>query len=179
MAAPVSGGIGIGLVVLALLATNGKIVDSAQGSASLVLIFGLVTWATGRLDRLLELRTEVESQRRMEDADRFSRRFREILGGVRVERLVVAVDNIDRLDPESAADILSTIKTYLEPAVTQPRRRLVQAIRRQHTPAPLVTFVVAVDDVALRGHLEAMAPQHATSSRDYADEYLRKYSGCA
>ena len=170
-------GIGIGLVVLALLATNGRVVDSTQGAASLVLIFGLVTWATGRLDRLLELRTEIEAQRRIEDADRFSRRFREILGGVRVGRLVVAVDNIDRLDPESAADILSTIKTYLEPAVTQPRRRFVQAIWRKHTPAPLVTFVVAVDDVALRGHLEAIAPQHSTSPRDFADEYLRKYFG--
>lgn len=163
------------LLAIAWLATEGAVVDTTQSSLTLVAIIGLVTWATGRVDRLLELRTETESQRRLEEADRFSRRFREIVGSVRAERCVIAVDNVDRLDSEAALHVLSTIKTFLEPGVRRPRRRLANTLLRRPAPAPLVTFIVAIDDRALRAHLAEIAPDTAMTADEYADEFLRKF----
>lgn len=162
------------LLVVALLAVNGDIVGSTKGTVGLLGLMSLVTWFATRADHLLELRTETESRRRLEDADRFSRRFYQIVGAVRAQRCVVAIDNVDRLDPRAAVEVLATIKTYLEPAVrsTRNRRRFGWITRRR---APQVCFVVAVDDSALRAHLASDAPDGTSDADAYADEYLRKF----
>jgi hypothetical protein len=162
------------LLWVAFLAADERILDTTASRVSVVAIVGLLTLAVGRIDRLLEIRTETESQKRLEDADRFSRRFREILGGVRTRRLVLAIDNVDRLDAAAAVDLLSSVKTYLEPAVRHPRRGLRHALLRRNAPAPRVAFVVAVDDRAVRAYIRDSAPS-GMNPGDYADEFLRKF----
>ncbi|MDA0167681.1 KAP family NTPase [Solirubrobacter taibaiensis] len=162
------------LLVIGFLAADGKVLDTAAGGLTLVAVLGLVTFAVARTDRLLELRTETESQKRLEDADRFSQRFRELLGCVKTDQLVVAIDNVDRLDAQAAVEVLSSVKTYLEPASARPRRRVWSAILGRNAPAPRVVFIVAVDDRAVRAYLRDTAPTD-TDRGEYADEFLRKF----
>jgi hypothetical protein len=162
------------LIVAALLAVDGDIVGSTKGNVGLLGLMGLLTWLAARTDRLLELRTETESRRRLEDADRFSRRFYEIVESVRAARFVVAIDNVDRLDPRAAAEVLATVKTYLEPVVRSTREKR-GARRWPRRSPPEVCFVVAVDDAALKAQLASEAPVSTPDAVAYADEYLRKF----
>lgn len=152
-------------LLVAALAASGVLVDSSRQRVTVAGLATLVAVASAGLGRLLGLRTETHTRVRLEDPDRFSRRFREMVAATRAERLVIAIDNLDRLAPDAAVDVLSTVKTFLEPAVTTSPRR---APWRRDRPAPTVVFLVAADDVALRRHVEA------TADVEEAEEFLRK-----
>lgn len=69
----------------------------------------------------------------------------------KVDKLVIIVDNIDRCDKETAYELLTNIKNFLE------REGII--------------FVVPIDDSALRRHLKE---KNNEDSKD-ADEFLRKF----
>ncbi|MEX0973173.1 MAG: P-loop NTPase fold protein [Solirubrobacterales bacterium] len=130
-----------------------------------------------------------KTKRRAEYPDEFSAAFRSLLDNVDVERLVIAVDNLDRCSPGRVTQTLATIKTFLEPAFDEghpaPDRRLKQ-----------LCFIVAADDAALKRHLTAQELSASAATvegdqgisadselprevRDSVDEYLRKFFGAS
>src|SRR5262249_2020080 len=116
----------------------------------------------------------------VDERGQFLAKFRGLLKALRQTRLVIAVDNLDRCSPELVDELLTTIKTYLEPASEKSRDAD-------------VVFLIAADDQAVRRHLETRELERRTigtsvvgidtdayksavqSSREYVDEFLRKF----
>jgi hypothetical protein len=139
----------------------------------------LVGFLAGLFGQSVHIAQRLSIVKSLADPDRFQSKFMSLVKAVRQDRLVIAIDNLDRSSPEKAVEMLSTIKTYLEPAIE------ISAMTRTVTGAPRiakkVVFIVAVDDAALRRHLIARELSHpntaggeADASR-YADEYLAKF----
>jgi KAP family P-loop domain len=125
--------------------------------------------------RVLRVVEDTVTRTRLEDPELFTDRFQKMLTHLRRDRLVIAIDNLDRCSPERVEELLSTIKTYLEPSVEAAAKRRLQIgkLKKKH-----VLFVVAADDEALRRHLEereATGSADPSKIREYVDEYLRKF----
>lgn len=171
-------------VILALAAClvllGGVIADTPKGTTlGLVAVIPLVAFVLVRVERVLTVRQETATRRRLEDPDRFASVFRRLVGSCSKDVLVVSIDNLDRLPAEDAVEVLATIKTFLEPAAESARTPSFKAmLGKRDLPSTKVVFVVAVDDGALRRHLRAVAPVADPDSKEgrlYADEYLRKF----
>jgi hypothetical protein len=173
------------LLVLAVLAAvllviGGIVFDVADGVVvSLVALMPLVAFALVRLERVVKVRQESVTRKRLEDPDRFAAVFRSLVAHVNREVLVVGIDNLDRLPADEAIEVLATVKTFLEPAAERARTSTVKALLgAKDLPDTKVVFVVAVDDGALRHHLQTRVPDERMSNAEaarYADEYLRKF----
>ena len=78
-----------------------------------------------------------------------------------VKKIVVIIDNLDRVQDDTILELLSSIKTYLE--------------------RPEVAFIVQCDDGAIKRHLEHLYHRNSTDSEKllagqaYTDEFLRKF----
>jgi KAP family P-loop domain len=117
---------------------------------------------------------------RLEEPDRFAAKFEQLMACVRSERVVIAIDNLDRCSPDRAVEILSTIKTYLEPAVEpDSTRRWLPPLRPDGKQPKPAVFLIAADIDALRRHLLSKelegAGQPPAEAGRYVDEYLRKF----
>ena len=135
------------------------------------IVSAIIAVLVGMLGGVLEPIPKITSTRRIEDPDRFSALFEELLAALTVSRVVIAVDNLDRCSPDRGAEMLTTIKTYLEPAAAR-------------APGKEAIFIVALDDQALRRHLLAHELDRSATSDPsgeragaarYVDEYLRKF----
>jgi hypothetical protein len=94
-------------------------------------------------------------RRRLDSPELFETRFLDVLDAVTADRVVIVVDNLDRCSPDRIAEVLSTIKTFLESS------------GRSCSPI----FVVPCDDEAIRRYLS----QRSGLSESDAEEYLRKF----
>ena len=164
----------LSLGVLADFIKKGDFQERLTASVATVL---LATMAS-LLNQIVVVTETVVTRRSLQDPDRFAERFAALLGAVKPARLVIVVDNLDRCAPAKAVEMLSTIKTYLEPTVRRGRR---PPSRSQQTVDKQVTFVVSVDDAALQRHLIAQEMQRSQTTTDldqarkYVDEYLAKF----
>jgi hypothetical protein len=174
--------IGFGFAVFAALLLLSGLVDSVlKGNFGQTVLASLAAFTLGTFATLLSQTVVVNANtatiHALRDPDRFAAKFAELLRALRPRRLVVAIDNLDRCSPESAIEMLSTIKTYLEPAVageSRPNSSAIETVDKQ------VVFVVSVDDKALRRHLVAKETERspgddALAIRRYVDEYLAKF----
>jgi hypothetical protein len=128
------------------------------------------TFVATLFSTLLSESQRTQTIKRLDEPDRFSEKFRELLAAVKASRhggrrrVVVAIDNLDRCSPDRVVETLGTVKTYLEPNASGPGRtpgntrrvKLARARDRQRSPLSAdAVFVIAVDDSALRRHLLA------------------------
>lgn len=137
--------------------------------AVLALAPGLITFAGGLVGQALRPEPVVRSRSRTEDPERFHELFRELVGACKTRRVVVAIDNLDRCAPHVALELLSTIKTYLEPAAREAKEGPRGRHRRSMPTQTDVLFLLALDDEALLTHLA-----ETMSNGETAREYLRK-----
>jgi hypothetical protein len=147
---------------------------TTTGAALFLAFVGLVGAIMVRVDNTLNVVRDVVTKHRLEEPERFTEQFARMLGAVRAERLVIAIDNLDRLNAEDAVLFLNTVKTYLEPVIESSTRK----VKKKNDAAPAVVVLIAADDRALRHHLLSRAPfgEHDGVDRQrYADEYLRKF----
>ena len=174
--------IGLGFAALAALCFALGLFDSVlegdfgQAVLASIAAFTIGTFAT-LLSQTVVVNANTATTRALQDPDRFAAKFADLLRALKPQRLVVAIDNLDRCAPDSAIEMLSTIKTYLEPAVageTRPASSAIETVDKQ------VVFVVSVDDQALRRHLVAKETERSREEdtlaiRRYVDEYLAKF----
>jgi hypothetical protein len=137
----------------------------------LSLVLGLITFAGTLAGQVMRPSPMARTRRRTEDPERFHEIFRDLVRAVRRDRVVVAVDNLDRCAPEVALELLSTIKTYLEPAADQARNGGAAWWRWPRVPDTEVMFVLAIDEEALLRHASGGKKADADGS---AREFLRK-----
>lgn len=183
----------VGVVVFFLMKRQLPSDASALGSVvSAVVTLGL--FIATSVTQILDLKFETVIRPRLEDPERFTEKFENLLGHLKPSRLVVAIDNVDRCSPERIEQIFDTLNTFLEPAgAVGHAQGLSKVLRKKRAKGEKkeAVFLVAADDEALRRHLEAREAKASPSSvgegvpasvprplREdvgrYADEYLRK-----
>jgi hypothetical protein len=179
--------IGAGLVAVMVFAflrarqgaelfTGGQPLSDA-GVAAIVF---LATTALTLLREPFQITQRVLGTQRLEEPDRFAAKFEQLMGCVSADRVVIAIDNLDRCSPDRAVEILSTIKTYLEPALEPDRqRRWLPPLRRDGRERKPAVFLIAADVDALRRHLLSKelerTNQAEAEATPYVNEYLRKF----
>lgn len=155
------------------------------------------------LQRVVAADPVQRTQRRLEFPDQFASNFKELLDNVSATRLVIAIDNLDRCSPERVTEILSSVKTFLEPAFNDEHGRQRGSSRWQRVKRWLaggggsedrsltqMCFIIAADDAALRRHLMAQEVSKSSAGeggeaalpaevRTSVDEYLRKFFGAS
>lgn len=168
-------------VIALLMAMLGGVTALLGGNFGTKLLGALtvfaVTTVASALSQSVVVTPTTFTRHTLKDPDRFAAKFTKVLSCLRTDRLIVAVDNLDRCSPEKAVEMLGTIKTYLEPAVANddfPSSRATKTVDKD------IVFVIAVDDAALRRHLiakerERSAGQDDLAVRRYVDEYLAKF----
>jgi GTPase SAR1 family protein len=108
---------------------------------------------------IVERKTTVKKSR-IQDPIEFENSFRNILGNLtgNVSKIVVVFDNLDRVNGKKAVEIISTIKTFLEPVDKKNIKDVV--------------FIIPCDSIAIKKHL---ASTFSVNDNQYADEFLRKF----
>ncbi len=104
----------------------------------------------------------VYSADKFKDPHEFEKEFENLISALRVDRLVIVFDNLDRVQEECALEVLATIKTFLEPKDFEIKNKD-------------VVFVIPCDADAIRKHIEK-AYEHTYG--DYllsSHEFLRKF----
>jgi hypothetical protein len=141
--------------------------DDPARTGPITVAVAVVSFAATYLGRVFQVAPETVSRRRVEDPERFMKLFIALLRRLKVPRLVIAIDNLDRCSPDRAVEVLSTIKTYLDPARAEAKKDVV--------------YLIAVDVDALRRHLVAQENERSKGGdpsdggERYVDEYLRKF----
>ena len=135
-------------------------------------LFAVIAYVLNLVLAVIQPRTASVTSLRLEEPERFVERFADLLGDVTKRRVIVAIDDVDRMSAAEAVEILRTVKTFLEPTTVRGRGR----------PAPpAVVFVVAADRAVLRAHLAAHLSEGAPRFGDtrtpeqLADDYLAKF----
>ncbi len=145
---------GVGLLINALSPSNlGTYMSTVLGGG---LIVGVLLWL---LQQSITTETITRTIDRFQDPQEFETEFKKIISQIAAEKLLVIVDNLDRLSCDKAIELLSIIKTFLE------QRKCV--------------FLIACDADAIKKHLETRySPDYenmdAVSAID-GDEFLRKF----
>ena len=95
---------------------------------------------------------------RFMDPHQFEEEFKTIIHEIKVKKLILIIDNLDRATHKKAIELLSTIKTFLE---------LKKCI-----------FIIACDDEAIKTHLGEVYKNSTEIENkffSYSDEFLRKF----
>lgn len=105
--------------------------------------------------------TKTLSQERLKDAHEFEKEFGKMIDNTNATRILVVIDNLDRCTHYKAVEVLSTIKTFLEPKSKK------------------CIFLVQCDEEAIKKHLESVYVKNENEETNTsifdADEFLRKF----
>ncbi len=123
--------------------------------ASGSLVTALLIWLFNRIIITEDL---TRSQDRFTDPHEFERQFLEIIKASKAQRLLVAIDNLDRCTQEHAINMLATIKTFLA----------------NDSDRNCCIFLITCDDKAIKKHLEKVYDKPEEGFNN-ADEFLRKF----
>lgn len=120
-------------------------------------VAGILLWL---LHQSVTTETVTKMTDRFQDPQEFESEFKKtIIENVAAERLLIIIDNLDRVSCDKAVELLSTIKTFLEQEKT--------------------IFLIACDAEAIKRHLESLHGLNSESSVGSSifdgDEYLRKF----
>ncbi len=107
-------------------------------------------------------------QEKIQDPIEFETKFKELLKNLNndIQKVVFVFDNLDRVSGEKAVQIMSTIKTFLDP--------IDKSIKEKN-----IVFLVPCDESAIKRHLRKTLNYSKDFKGDdyhrYASEYLRKF----
>ena len=126
---------------------------------------GLLLWSVKNAGQFLITETTTYGQDRFTDPHQFEEEFARILRYLKNTKVVIVFDNLDRVTHDKSVEVLSTIKTFLEP----------EDIRNKEKD---VIFLIPCDAGAIRQHIagvyEINTSTHNKSPFD-PDEFLRKF----
>lgn len=130
---------------------------SVTTSGSLVTI--LLIWLFKRIIVTENITSKAD---RFEDPHEFEREFFRIIKETHAQRLLIAIDNLDRCTHENAVKLLTTIKTFLaKDSDTEANNKCI--------------FLITCDDEAIKNHLESVYSDSDRKNAFNTDEFLRKF----
>ncbi|MEM9887421.1 MAG: P-loop NTPase fold protein [Bacteroidota bacterium] len=139
---------------------DGKIIGSIFSISLLPLFYKYI-------NQFIQVKKETKLQDRFKDPHEFEMEFKRILKvGFLKNKLVIAFDNLDRVNGEKAIEIMSTIKTFLDPIDDEIKNKD-------------IVFIIPCDEIAIKRHLRKTLNYSNDFRGDdyhrYAGEYLRKF----
>lgn len=133
-----------------------------------ILLFGGVTtggafviWLLKQSVHFFSTETTSFGVDKFEDPHEFEEEFANILKALNHPRIVIVFDNLDRVTHDKVAEVLSTIKTFLEPGDIEDDKKE-------------VVFLVPCDARAIKHHLANLYGSTDKFTFD-SDEFLRKF----
>lgn len=118
------------------------------------------------INQFIEVQKITTSIDKFKDPQEFEKEFKRILSeGLLKKKIVIVFDNLDRVSGEKALEIMSTIKTFLDP--------IDKTIENRD-----VVFIIPCDEKAIKRHLKKALNYNAENGFDYerySSEYLRKF----
>lgn len=126
---------------------------------------GLLIWLVKQSLQLFSTETVSYGVDKFEDPHQFEEEFGRILYGLKNPRVLIIFDNLDRVVHDKVAEVLSTVKTFLEP----------QDIANNKKE---VIFLVPCDAKAIKQHLSNVYGSSTDSKSKHTfdpDEFLRKF----
>jgi hypothetical protein len=125
---------------------------------------GLLIWLVKSSVHLFTKETITHSVDKFQDPHEFEKEFGNILNALKHKRILIIFDNLDRVMHDKVAEVLSTIKTFLEP----------QDVSNESKE---VIFLVPCDAKAIKKHLSNLYnPKEAKENNVFdPEEFLRKF----
>ncbi len=119
------------------------------------------------INQFIQVKKVTKSQDRFKDPHEFETEFKRILKeGFLKSKLVIAFDNLDRVSGAKAIEIISTIKTFLDPIDEEVKNKD-------------IIFIIPCDERAIKRHLQKTLNYSqdfkGQQYHQYAGEYLRKF----
>jgi GTPase SAR1 family protein len=156
----------IGLFIFVLFENFFESYKSAlTGIFSTLSITSILIWLVSNLKDYVN-KSEIKiSSDKFSDPHDFELEFKRILENLANSRIVIVFDNLDRVSGESALQIISTIKTFLEPVDKKIEKKD-------------VVFLIPCDVVAIKRHIKKVInsePENGIESDNYSEEFLRKF----
>jgi len=121
---------------------------------------------------LIGRHTTQVTENRFSDPAEFEKEFTGIMGDTRDDKIVIAFDNLDRVTENKAVEVLSTIKTFLEPKFEDKKR------------SKSIIFLIPCDNNAIQKHIKRVYFLHSngndkqTSQDKESEEFLNKFFNC-
>jgi len=78
----------------------------SSGSVAISLLLVWLSFVLAQTLGLVHVRTATLTRRRVEEPDRFAEKFEELLQAVEPQRIVIAIDNLDRCTPGRVVEVL-------------------------------------------------------------------------
>lgn len=123
---------------------------------------GLGAWLMQNSVHFFTTETVTYGVDKLQDPHQFEAEFSRILGGLKNTRLLVVFDNLDRVTHDIALEVLSTIKTFLEPRDIEDKKKE-------------VVFLVPCDARAIKSHVANVYKSNGGETPFSPDEFLRKF----
>ncbi len=130
------------------------------------LLIPLLLYIIPRLSRVLVVQKKYSiSEAALYSSEQFEKVFKDMISDANCKRkkIVIVIDNLDRCCRSRVVEVLSVIKTYLEPLG---KKKCI--------------FVIPCDDVAIKEQVKAAyeiftGAENKKEAEEYADEYIRKF----
>lgn len=132
-----------------------NILDLIKGPAGLVFLF---SFALQFFQQNLQIESVSIGKDRLNSPEQFESEFLKIAEKMKGKRLLIIIDNLDRVGHKKAVETLSTIKTFLAAERTSIN----------------VIFLIACDDLRIKEHIKSVYTKELSATFD-PDEFLRKF----
>jgi hypothetical protein len=109
------------------------------------------------VSKVITTEKETWTSDKFKDPDEFEKVFEDIINKSTAQRILIIFDNLDRATDKKAVELLSTIKTFLEPKTEK------------------CVFLIQCDEEAIRKHLVKLYNYGEGSKEKDTDEFLRKF----
>jgi hypothetical protein len=125
---------------------------SVSGALGLAIGVIIDKFMTDDLKKIIMISPVTATKNQMDSAELFEASFVKVIKRAKAKKIIIVIDNLDRVDSNVATEVLSTLKTFLE-------------IREDKLDKKKVIFLVPCDFDAIK---------RAAPSAELAHEFLRK-----
>lgn len=134
-------------------------------------LFAILIWLPNNTQFLMSRYTTHIIEDRFSDPVEFETEFIEIVQAIDAYKIVIAFDNLDRVTENKAIEVLSTVKTFLEPKFEDSKY------------SKSVIFLIPCDNNAIRRYIKNLYFVQSngtdTSNSDLdSEEFLNKFFNC-